>query len=58
MVDRKVKRPDKESALIKKLGEDKYHWAYNIQKKPFPSWIEAFDYAYQLGYIRSIKESK
>lgn len=33
-----------------KLGPNKYIWAYNIQSKPFPSWIEAFDYAYQLGY--------
>lgn len=49
MLDRKVKRPEKEKKLIEKLGEDKYHFAYNINTKPFPSWIEAFDYAYKLG---------
>lgn len=54
VIDRKIKRPDKEKQLIEKLGQDEYNWAYNIQSKPFPSWIEAFDYAYQLGYTRGI----
>jgi hypothetical protein len=49
MIDRKVKRPEKEKALIEKLGADKYHWAYNVQTKPCPSWSAAFEYAYQLG---------
>jgi len=53
-LDRKVKRPAKEERLIEKLGKDKYNWSYNIQSKPLPSWVEAFDYAYQLG----LKESK
>lgn len=52
MLDRKVKRPEKEKKLIEKLGQDKYDWAFNLQHKNFPSWTEAFDYAYKLGYSR------
>jgi len=48
-INRKIKRDGKKERLIKKLGKDKYEWAYEIQTKPFPSWIEAFDYAYKLG---------
>ena len=55
-MDRKVKRPEKEKRLVKKLGEDKYNWSYNIQTKPFPSWTEAFDYAYNLGLKRGKNE--
>ena len=56
-LDRKVKRPDKENALIEKLGQDKYEWSYNVQSKPLPSWVEAFDYAYQLGLKRGQNEN-
>lgn len=52
MLDRKVKRPEKEKKLIEKLGEDKYYFAYNVNTKPFPLWTEAFDYAYKLGLER------
>lgn len=51
-INRKVQRESKELELIKRMGEDKYEWSYNIQKNPFPSWVEAFDYAYQLGLKR------
>lgn len=32
-----------------KLTNEQIHWADTIQKNNFPSWIEAFNYAYQLG---------
>lgn len=57
MLDRKIKRPEKEKRLIEKMGWDKYNWAWNIQREPFPSWSEAFDYAYKLGYERAKKEN-
>ena len=44
--------------LVKKLGEDKYHWAWEVQSKNFPFWTEAFDYAYNLGYSRAVKDLK
>lgn len=56
MLDRKVKRPEKEKKLIEKLGEDKYHWAFNVQHNNFPSWTEAFEYAYKLGLERGRQE--
>ena len=51
-MDRKIKRKGKKERLIEKLGKDKYNWAYEIQTKPFPSWSEAFDYAYKLGLTK------
>lgn len=52
MLDRTVKRPEKIRKLIEKLGEDKYHWAWEVQHRQFPFWNEAFDYAYELGLKR------
>lgn len=46
---RRIKRNGKKERLIEKLGKDKYKWAWEIQTEPFPSWSEAFDYAYELG---------
>lgn len=47
-----LKREGKKDRLREKLGEDKYHWAWEVQSKPFPSWLEAFEYAYKLGLKR------
>lgn len=38
--------------MKKELTPDMKHWARNIQKENFPSWIEAFAYAYDLGFER------
>lgn len=58
MVDRRIKRPDKEKALREKLGDDKYEWAWEIQNKPFPDWSAAFDHAYKLGLKRGQAKCK
>ena len=55
-INRKIKRDGKKNRLREKLGEDKYHWAWEIQNKPLPSWSEAFDYAYKLGLERGKNE--
>jgi len=47
----------KEKRLIKKLGPDKYHWAWKVQQNNFPFWSEAFDYALKLGIERGRKEA-
>lgn len=41
-----------------KLNPDQRNWADNIQTKAFPSWIEAFDYAYQLGYNNGKRDNE
>lgn len=55
-VNRTPQREEKIAALKRKLGEDKYHWAFEIQQKPFPSWSAAFEYAYQLGLERGKRD--
>lgn len=31
------------------LHQRQMHWSKNIQARPLPSWLEAFEYAYALG---------
>lgn len=38
-----------------KLAQERDKWAHKIQTKPLPSWTEAFDYAYELGFQDAIK---
>ena len=57
-INRKLKRDGKKERLIKKLGYDRYYWAWEIQTQPFPSWFDAFEYAYKLGYERGLKASQ
>ena len=53
----KVKKKVKTKAM-EKLGMDKYVWSFEIQTNNIPSWTEAFDYAYKLGYTRGTKDGK
>lgn len=41
-----------------KLAKEKYLWAYEIQSKPIPNWVEAFEYAYNLGLDVGMAKAK
>jgi len=48
------------------LTPDQRHWSYNVQTRKIPGWVEAFEYAHELGLqqnrdlvkdvIRALKE--